>query len=177
MASWRWPQRISNGRNEVYVSLSCKRTLLNWTSASCIALGLLAGGCASLEKKTYVVCPYDTVWDAAGDAMKSFHVTVRDKEKGVMETGWSDMASTERGFGIFQRNAFDNKERARMTVTLNRLNNVTKVIVSEERQRWHVRGGVTQQALKWTPVEPSDEAMTAVMNQLNTKLENRGCRP
>lgn len=150
---------------------------MNWTLASCIALSLLTGGCASLEKKSYVVCPYDTVWDAASDTMKSFPVRVREKDKGVIETAWSDMASAERGFGIFQRNAFDNKERARMTLTLNRLNNVTKVVVSEERQRWHVRGGVTQQALKWTPVEPSEEAMTAVMNQLNTKLENRGCRP
>jgi len=149
--------------------------MLNWTLTSGLVFSLLTAGCASLEKKTYVVCPYPTVWEAASETMKSFPVTVRDKEKGVIETAWSDMASSARGFGIFQRNAFDNKERARMTLTLNQLNTVTKVIVSEERQRWHVRGGVTQQALKWTPVEPSDEAMTAVMNQLNTKLEHRGC--
>jgi len=85
------------------------------------------------------------------------------------------MASAERGFGVFQRNAFDNKERARMTLTLTRLDNVTKAVVSEERQRWHVRGGVTQQALKWTPVEPSEDAMTAVIDQLNDKLATRGC--
>jgi len=150
-------------------------TVLNWIVASSMALGLLTAGCASLEKKVYVVCPYGTVWEAASDAMKSFHVTVRDKDKGVIETAWSDMASAERGFGVFQRNAFDNKERARMTLTLTRLDNVTKAVVSEERQRWHVRGGVTQQALKWTPVEPSEDAMTAVIDQLNDKLATRGC--
>src|SRR3569832_54533 len=96
---------------------------------SCMVFSLLTAGCASLEKKSYVVCPYDTVWETASDTMKSFHVTVRDKDKGVIETAWSDMASAERGFGVFQRNAFDNKERARMTLTLNRLDNVTKVVV------------------------------------------------
>jgi hypothetical protein len=142
-----------------------------------IFLSLLTASCASLEKEHFMVCPYDTVWEAAQETMKIFPVTVRDKDKGVIETGWSDMASTARGFGVFQRNAFDNKERARMTLTLNRFNDVTKVVVSEERQRWHVRGGVSQQALKWTPVEPSEEAITAVMNQLNTKIESRGCTP
>jgi uncharacterized lipoprotein len=160
-----------------FLSRYAKTPASNWALTSCMVLSLLTAGCASLEKKSYVVCPYDTVWEAASDTMKSFHVTVRDKEKGLIETAWSEMASSERGFGVFQRNAFDNKERARMTLTLNQLNNVTKVVVSEERQRWHVRGGVSQQALKWTPVEPSEEAMTAVMNQLNAKLENRGCTP
>jgi len=54
---------------------------------------------------------------------------------------------------------------------------VTKVSLVENRQRWHLRGGVTQQATKWWPVEPSEEAMAAVMNKLNAKLKERGCSP
>src|SRR3954463_8254781 len=115
-----------------FLSRYAKEPVLNWSLTGCLVLSLVTAGCASLEKKAYVVCPYDTVWEAASDTMKSFHVTVRDKEKGAIETAWSDMASSERGFGVFQRNAFDNKERARMTLTLDRLNSVTKVVVSEE---------------------------------------------
>jgi hypothetical protein len=64
-----------------------------------------------------------------------------------------------------------------MNVSLTRVNDITEVSALETRQRWHLRGGVTQQATKWWPIEPSEEAMTAVMNRLNTKLKDRGCSP
>ena len=133
-------------------------------------------GCASLEQQRTFTCTYDTVWDATLDAMKGFPVTNRDKAAGVIETGWVEMAAKERGFGAFQRDAFDNKERARMTVTVDRTRDGSaSVTVSEQRQRWHLRGGVTQLATKWTPVDPSEEAMNGVLNQVNNKLKDRGC--
>ena len=64
-----------------------------------------------------------------------------------------------------------------MSFVVKRADDVTKVSLVENRQRWHLRGGVTQQATKWWPVEPSEEAMAAVMNKLNAKLKERGCSP
>ena len=138
---------------------------------------LFCTGCASLKdsKDQYLVCPYDAVWNAAVDTMKAFPVKVKDKEKGVIETGWTEMEAAERRFGFFRRAAFDNKERARMVLTVKRLDDVTELSLTENRERWHLRGGVTSQATRWWPVEPSEEAMKAVVNLINTKLKDRGC--
>ena len=132
-------------------------------------------GCASLSKEQRVVCPYDTVWNAALDTMKEFPVRVKDKESGVIETGWTEMEGPGRKFGVFQRTTFDNKERARLIVTVKQVNNATDVNITEIREQWHKRGGVTSQAMRWWPVEPSQEAMTAVMNRINAKLKAQGC--
>ncbi len=132
-------------------------------------------GCASLSKEQQVVCPYDTVWNATLDTMKEFPVRVKDKGIGVIETGWTEMEGPGRKFGVFQRSAFDNKERARMIVTVKRLDAETEINVTENREQWHKRGGVSSQATRWWPVEPSEEAMTAVMNRINAKLNTQGC--
>jgi hypothetical protein len=132
-------------------------------------------GCASLSKEQQVVCPYDTVWNATLDTMKEFPVRVKEKEKGLIETGWTEMEGSGRQFGIFRRAAFDNKERARMIVMVKPVNNATDISITENREQWHKRGGVTSQAMRWWPVEPSQEAMTAVMNRINTKLKAQGC--
>jgi hypothetical protein len=132
-------------------------------------------GCASLSREQHVVCPYDTVWDATLDTMKEFPVRVKDKESGVIETGWTEMEGPGRKFGVFQRAAFDNKERTRLVVTVKRSNAETEISVTENREQWHKRGGVTSQATRWWPVEPSQEAMAAVMNRINTKMKAQGC--
>ncbi|WP_447986471.1 DUF3576 domain-containing protein [Nitrospira sp. Nam74] len=132
-------------------------------------------GCASLSKEQHVLCPYDTVWNAAMDTMKDFPVKVKDKESGVIETSWTEMEGPDRRFGVFRRAAFDNKQRSRMIVTVTRRDPGTEVNVTENREQWHVRGGATSQATKWSSVEPSEEAMTAVMNRINSKLKSQGC--
>jgi hypothetical protein len=142
-----------------------------------VVIGVLTVSCASIPKDRYPACPYDTAWEVALETMKERPLTVQDKERGVIETGWIEMAAKERGFGVFGRQAFDDKERARMNVSLTRVNDAIEVSALETRQRWHLRGGVTQQATKWWPIEPSEEAMTAVMNRLHTKLKDRGCSP
>jgi hypothetical protein len=142
--------------------------------------GIIAwSGCATLSggQDQYFVCPYEVVWDAAVESMKDRPVTVQDKEKGLIETGWIEMEGKERPYGIFGREGFGNRERARMTLALTKQHDVTAVSVLETRQRWHARGGVTQQATKWWPIEPSEEAVTAVLTRLNTKLQEKGCSP
>ena len=145
-----------------------------------VVLGLLSVGCAALSgsREQYYVCSYDTVWDAALETMKGQSIATYDKEKGLIETSWLDVPPTsERSFGIFGREGFGNKERALMTVSVKRINDVASVSVLETRQRWHARGGVTQQALRWWPIDPSEEATDAVVDRLNAKLKVKGCAP
>src|SRR5262249_16815023 len=95
-------------------------------------LGFLAwSGRASLggSKDKFFVCPYDVVWDAGLESVKDRPAQVQDKTKGLIETGWVEMEGTERSYGIFDREGFGNRERARMTVMVKRLNDVTSVSV------------------------------------------------
>ncbi|MEW6246268.1 MAG: hypothetical protein AB1555_06095 [Nitrospirota bacterium] len=136
-------------------------------------------GCATLSggQDQYFVCSYDLVWETALESVKDRPITVQDKDKGLIETGWVEMKGKDRPYGIFGREGFGNRERARMTLALKKQDDVTAVNVLETRQRWHARGGVTQQATKWWPIEPSVEAMTAALTRLNTKLQEKGCSP
>lgn len=138
---------------------------------------LVWSGCASMSgsKDQFFVCSYDMVWDAALDSVKDQPIQVQNKDKGLIETGWIDMEGAERSYGILQREAFGNRERARMTVAVKRLNDVTSVSVLENRQRWHLKGGVTQQSTKWWPIDPSEEAEATVVKRLNNKLKEKGC--
>ena len=148
--------------------------------ASSIAmLSLVAStvGCATMNgsRDQYYVCSYDAVWDAAIDTLKPHSITSQNKDKGVIETAWIEMEGKERSYGIFGREGFGNRERARLTAKLTRQNDVSSVSVVESRQRWHARGGVTQQATRWWPIDPSEEALEDVSNRLNGKLKEKGC--
>jgi hypothetical protein len=143
-------------------------------------LALLSVGCAALSggREEYYVCSYDHVWDAALETMKGQSVATYDKEKGLIETNWQEVPPTsERSFGIFGREGFGNIERARLTMSVKRMNDVASVNVLETRERWHARGGVTQQALKWWAIEPSEEVTNGVVDRLNAKLKTKGCAP
>jgi hypothetical protein len=143
-----------------------------------VVLALLSVGCASLSgsREQYFVCSYDSVWDASLETMKGQAIATYDKEKGVIETSWLDVPPTsERSYGILERESFGNKERARFTMSVKRMNEVASVSVLETRQRWHSRGGVTQEAMRWWPIEPSEDATNDVVNRLNVKLKERGC--
>lgn len=141
-------------------------------------IGLIAwSGCASLSGSNdqFFVCPYDVVWDAALASVKDRSMQIQDKDKGLIETGWIEMEGTGRSYGVFEREGFGNRERARMTIAVKRLNDVTSVSVLENRQRWHLKGGVSQQANKWWPVDPSEEAEATVVNRIQNKLKEKGC--
>lgn len=145
-----------------------------------IVLALISVGCAALSgsREQYFVCSYDSVWDTALETMKGQSVSTYDKDKGLIETSWLDVPPTsERSFGIFGREGFGNKERARMTVSVKRMNDVASVSVLETRQRWHSRGGATSQATRWWPIEPSEAATNDAVNRLNDKLKEKGCVP
>lgn len=143
-----------------------------------VVLAILSAGCASLSgsHEQYFVCSYDIVWDAALETMKGQSVATYDKATGMIGTNWLDVVPTaEQSFGIFNREGFGSKERARMTVSVKRMNDVASVSVLETRQRWHSRGGVTSQATRWWPVEPSEDATNEVILRLNAKLKEKKC--
>jgi hypothetical protein len=141
-------------------------------------IGLIAwSGCASLSgsKDQFFVCSYEVVWDAALESVKDQPIQAKDKDKGLIETGWVEMEGQERPYGMFNREGFGNRERARMTVAVKRLNDVTSVSVLENRQRWHLKGGISQESTKWWPIDPSEEAEAMVANRLTNKLKEKGC--
>jgi hypothetical protein len=141
-------------------------------------IGILAcSGCASFSgsKDQFFVCSYDVVWDAALQSVKDRPAQMQNKDKGLIETNWIEMEGSERAYGAFQREGFGNRERARMTVAVKRLSDVVSVSVLETRQRWHLKGGVTQAATKWWPVDPSEASEAVVMDRIKTTLNDKGC--
>lgn len=134
--------------------------------------------CASLSggRDHSFECPYDAVWDATLATMKGYSVTSEDKTTGTIETTWVEMEGKNRPYGIFGREGFGNRERARLTVVVKNDNGPSSVNVLETRQRWHARGGASQQAAKWWPVEPSEEVMDEITDKLNTRIKEKGCR-
>ncbi|MEW6542603.1 MAG: hypothetical protein AB1411_03230 [Nitrospirota bacterium] len=142
-----------------------------------IALSSFFVGCASIEgvQDRYLVCSYAQVWDASLDTLKDRSVTLKDKENGKIETSWLEVPVAGRTYGIFGRELKDAKDRTRVTVTVTRLNDVTKVSFAETRERWKFRGG--SRLFGWEPAEPSEEEMAGLMRRLNVKLKERGCSP
>ncbi|TAJ25178.1 MAG: hypothetical protein EPO64_08575 [Nitrospirae bacterium] len=142
-----------------------------------IILASSSVGCATVGgvQENYVVCAYDTAWQASLDAMKTRGVSAQDKEKGTIETGWVENRLVGRPYGAFGRSLEQDKERARVVVTLKKINDVTQVGVNEIREHWGFRGGA--HLFQWIPVEPSEEAIAGVMKLINAKLKERGCSP
>jgi hypothetical protein len=133
--------------------------------------------CASLSgsRDTHFACSYDTVWDAALETMQGYSITAQDKSSGTIETAWLEMEGTVRTYGIFAREGFGNRERARMSVAVKKMDSGTDFSILETRERWHARGGATSRATRWWSIEPSEEAMDEVTKTLNTRLKEKGC--
>jgi hypothetical protein len=65
------------------------------------------------------------------------------------------------------------KDRTKVSVTLRKMDDVTKVSLGEMRERWKFRGG--SRLYGWDPADPSDEDIARLMHQLTKKLKERGC--
>jgi hypothetical protein len=139
-----------------------------------MALGTMVG-CASLAgvQERYAVCSYDHAWEAALDAVKDRAVTKQDKDSGVIQTSWLEIPMPGRTFGAFQRELPDSKDRSRITLTVKRLDEVTKISFAEDRQRWAFRGG--SRLFGWVSTDPSKEVMHDIQRRLDSKLKERGC--
>jgi hypothetical protein len=147
-------------------------------------LGLILGifwgplfliGCSSLAgvQERYSVCSYDNVWDAAVDSVKDRSIKVQEKETGLIETNWVEIPMPGRTFGAFQREMPVSKDRSRIMMKVKRLNDVTNINFSEERQRWAFRGG--SRLFGWADAQPSQEVLADIDHRLDSKLKERGC--
>lgn len=136
---------------------------------------LLLTACASLSdmQQRFAVCSYDHAWEAALDAVKDRSITRNDKDAGVIETAWLEIPMPGRTFGALQRDLANSKDRSRLTLTVRRLDDVTKISFVEERQRWAFRGG--SRLFGWADTDPSADVLHDVHSRLDAKLKERGC--
>lgn len=143
--------------------------------ATILLVPALLTACASMSgmQQRFAVCSYDHAWEAALDAVKDRAIVTKDKEAGMIVTGWLEIPMPGRTFGALQRDLGDSRDRSRITLTVKRLDDVTKVSFAEERQRWAFRGG--SRLFGWASTDPSAEVMTDVQSRLDTKLKEHGC--
>ncbi len=120
----------------------------------------------------YLVCPYDTLWDVSLETLKERPIAVKDKTKGFIETGWTDVP-VARTYGAFNRDIANARDRTKVSVTLRKMDDVTKVSLAEVRERWKFRGG--SRLYGWDQAEPSDEDIARLMQRLTKTLKERGC--
>lgn len=149
-------------------------TMIRNLSLSALAL-VACTACASMDgaQQRYAVCDYDRAWDAALDAVKDRAVITKDKDAGQIVTGWLEIPMPGRTFGVLQRDVQASKDRSRLTLSVKRIDDVAKITVAEERQRWAFRGG--SRLFGWAATDPSDEVMQDIQRRLETKLKEHGC--
>ena len=80
----------------------------------------------------------------------------------MIDTTWLEIPMPGRTFGALQRDLGDSKDRSRISLTVKRLDDVTKIGFIEERQRWAFRGG--SRLFGWADTEPSAEIMADIPN-------------
>jgi hypothetical protein len=124
-------------------------------------------------QERFAVCSYDHAWEAALQAVKDRAIDTKDKEAGIIVTGWLETSMQGRAFGILQRDVSESKDRSRITLTVKRLDDVSKINFIEERQRWVFRGG--SRLFGWASTDPSEEVMQDVQIRLDSKLKEQGC--
>jgi hypothetical protein len=143
-----------------------------------LSLFIMAGilsACAFMDgvQQRFAVCSYDHAWDAALEAVKDRAITVKDKNRGLIETGWLEIEMSGRTFGALQRDLPDSRDRSRIALTVERLDDVTKISFLEERERWAFRGG--SRLYGWVSTDPSEEVMHDIQRRLDSKLKEHGC--
>lgn len=139
-----------------------------------IMAGILSA-CAFMDgvQQRFAVCSYDHAWDAALEAVKDRAIAVKDKNRGLIETGWLEIPMPGRTFGALQRDLPESRDRSRIALTVNRLDDVTKISFLEERERWAFRGG--SRLFGWVSTDPSEEVMHDIQRRLDSKLTEHGC--
>jgi len=137
-------------------------------------LSALLTACALMNpmQERFAVCSYDHAWEAALDAVKDRAIVTKNKDAGMIVTGWLEIPMPGRTYGALQRD-MESKDRSRITLTVKRLDDVTKISFIEERQRWAFRGG--SRLFGWAETDPSAEVMNDVQSRLDSKLKEQGC--
>lgn len=142
---------------------------------SLLIMAVVSTACASMSgmQQRFAVCSYDHAWEAALEAVKDRAINTKDKDAGLIVTGWLEIPMQGRTFGALQREVQESKDRSRITLTVKRLDDVTRISFIEERQRWAFRGG--SRMFGWASTDPSEEVMYDIQNRLDRKLKEHGC--
>ena len=145
------------------------------TQFSLLIMAGILSACAFMSgmQERFAVCSYDHAWEAALQAVKDRAIDTKDKDAGLIVTGWLEIQISGRAFGVLQRDVSESKDRSRITLTVKRLDDVTKINFIEERQRWVFRGG--SRLFGWASTDPSEEVMQEVQIRLDSKLKEQGC--
>ncbi|HEX7092567.1 MAG TPA: hypothetical protein VF205_02735 [Nitrospiraceae bacterium] len=145
------------------------------TRISLLIMAVALTACASMSgmQQRFAVCSYDHAWEAALEAVKDRAINKKEKDAGLIVTGWLEIPMPGRTFGAFQRDVVNSIDRSRITLTVKRLDDVTKISFVEERQRWTFRGG--SRGFGWASTDPSEEVMHDVQDRLDSKLKEHGC--
>jgi len=145
------------------------------TRISLLIMAVVLTACASMSsmQQRFAVCSYDHAWEAALEAVKDRAINKKEKDAGLIVTGWLEIPMPGRTFGAFQRDVVNSMDRSRITLTVKRLDDVTKISFVEERQRWTFRGG--SRGFGWASTDPSEEVMHDVQDRLDSKLKEHGC--
>ena len=145
------------------------------TRISLLIMAVVLTACASMSgmQQRFAVCSYDHAWEAALEAVKDRAINKKEKDAGLIVTGWLEIPMPGRTFGAFQRDVVNSIDRSRITLTVKRLDDVTKISFVEERQRWTFRGG--SRGFGWASTDPSEEVMHDVQDRLDSKLKEHGC--
>lgn len=145
------------------------------TRISLLIMAVVLTACASMSgmQQRFAVCSYDHAWEAALEAVKDRAINKKEKDAGLIVTGWLEIPMPGRTFGAFQRDVVNSTDRSRITFTVKRLDDVTKISFVEERQRWTFRGG--SRGFGWASTDPSEEVMHDVQDRLDSKLKEHGC--
>ncbi|RPH79644.1 MAG: hypothetical protein EHM80_07370 [Nitrospiraceae bacterium] len=146
---------------------------LRYLSFFLIPLFLTSCASTSSVQQRFAVCSYDHAWEAALEAVKDRSVTTKNKDTGIIETDWLEIPMPGRAFGILQRDMSDGKDRSRITLTVKRLDDVTKISFLEVRQQWVFRGG--SRLFGWASTNPSQDVIHDIQRRLDSKLKEHGC--
>jgi len=125
------------------------------------------------------VCSLDNVWEAALDAVKNRSVTVKDKDRGRIETAWLEIPMPRRTIGASQEELQNSKDRSRLILTVKRLDvehvirDIIRVFYVEERQRWSFQPG--SRLFGWAETVPSEDVRRDVRSRLDAALKEHGC--
>jgi hypothetical protein len=145
------------------------------TQFGLLIMAVILSACASTSgmQQRFAVCSYEHAWEAALAAVKDRSVTTLNKDAGIIETGWLEVPMPGRTFGALQRDLSDGKDRSRISLTVKRLDDVTKISFVEVRQRWTFRGG--SRLFGWASTDPSEDVMRDIQRRLDSKLQEHGC--
>ena len=131
-------------------------------------------GCATVSGAPHTVnagCSYDQAWSVALATMNEFALSKSDKDKGVIETEWTNFASRRKA-GAFQRQA--NRERARFYLNVEAVRQPVRISVRQARE-FFSPVGARSQGIAWKRIPPNAEEERRLIQRITNQLLSEGC--